>query len=117
MSKLKFIFIIVLAITCMKCSHRHNNQKANPNGILYEKICATDVPKENLDIPMLASAAYSDGTPFYGKDKTYYELSDKDLINVKHILDNKLGEDNVLQLNINNYFRQYLAYTYLGNIY
>ena len=113
MHKLNYILLVVFAVIYTGCTHK-KVQKINSDSALYEKICATEVPKENLDIPMIATATYDNGTPFYGKGRQYYELSENDLAEIKSILNNQIPKEQSLKaihLNIDNYFRQYLAYT------
>ena len=113
MYKLNYILLVVFAVIYTGCTHK-KVQKINADSALYEKICATEVPKENLDIPMIATATYNNGTPFYGKGRQYYELSENDLAKIKSILNNQIPKEQSLKtihLNIDDYFRQYLAYT------
>ena len=113
MYKLNYILLVVFAVIYTGCTHK-KVQKINADSALYEKICATEVPKENLDIPMIATATYNNGTPFYGKGRQHYELSENDLAEIKSILNNQIPKEQSLKaihLNIDNYFRQYLAYT------
>ena len=113
MYKLNYILLVVFTVIYTGCTHK-KVQKISTDSALYEKICATEVPKENLDIPMIATATYNNETPFYGKGRQYYELSENDLAEIKSILNNQIPKEQSLKaihLNIDNYFRQYLAYT------
>jgi len=117
LGKLSFFIFCFTLVSCF-CDNKQPNTKEHK--MLQQKIYATEVPKENLDIPMIATAIYSDGTHFYGTDKIYYELSESELIRIRTILNNQLPKMipvKTIQLNLNNYFKQYLSYTYRGHIY
>ena len=86
------------------------------------RIYAREVLVEQLDDPMFPCAYYySSGKPFYGKDKEYYKLSDREIRMVKAII----GDKQMWQkpgskcpfLDIKEYFRQYLAYRKDGKTY
>ena len=55
------------------------------------RIYAREVLVEQLDDPMFPCAYYySSGKPFYGKDKEYYKLSDREIRMVKAIIGDNL---------------------------
>ena len=63
LGKLSFFIFCFTLVSCF-CDNKQPNTKEHK--MLQQKIYATEVPKENLDIPMIATAIYSDGTHFFG---------------------------------------------------
>ena len=87
-----------------------------------KRIYAREVLVEQLDDPMFPCAYYySSGKPFYGKDKEYYKLSDREIRMIKVIIGDKQkwqkSGSKCPFLNIKEYFRQYLAYRKDGKTY
>lgn len=86
-----------------------------------KRIYAREVLVENLDYPMLPCAYYSNDKPFYGKDKEYHKLSDREIRMVKAIIGDKQkwqkSGSKCPFLDIKEYFRQYLAYRKDGKTY
>lgn len=120
MNKLSNLLFIVFCFIFVGCTCNDKQSKTKEYNVLQQKIYATEVSKEELDIPMMATATYSNGTHFYGADKIYYELSEGELTKIRSILNKQLPKIipvNTIQLELNNYFKQYLAYTYRGRIY
>ena len=120
MYKLSNLLVIAFCFTFVGCTCNDKQPKTKEYNVLQQKIYATEVSKEDLDIPMIATAIYSNGTHFYGTDKVYYELSEGELTKIRSILSKQLPKMipvNTIQLDLNTYFKQYLAYMYRGRIY
>nr|WP_311453294.1 hypothetical protein [uncultured Prevotella sp.] len=120
MYKLSNLLVIAFCFTFVGCTCNDKQPKTKEFNVLQQKIYATEVSKEDLDIPMIATAIYSNGTHFYGTNKVYYELSEGELTKIRSILSKQLPKMipvNTIQLDLNTYFKQYLAYMYRGRIY
>ncbi len=90
MYKLSNLLVIAFCFTFVGCTCNDKQPKTKEFNVLQQKIYATEVSKEDLDIPMIATAIYSNGTHFYGTDKVYYELSEGELTKIRSILSKQL---------------------------
>lgn len=121
---IKSVLLFVAMTFIGGCGNRAGKSSDNlhkKEPMTKEKTYATEVLAETLDVPMLPCAYYSSGKPFYGKDKEYHKLSDREIRMIKAIIldkrEWKKAGAKCPPLDIKEYFRQYLAYKKNGNIY
>lgn len=113
------LLIVIMAVFC-SCGSRTSKSSKNVPGTKYRRY-ATEELAIALDVSMLPGAMWDDGTLFYVQSRRYYNLSDNEIETIKTILSDKqkwqkLGSK-FPSLNINVYYRQYLAYRKQGHIY
>ena len=117
------LLIVIMAVFCScgsRTSKSSENVRKNVPATKYRRY-ATEELAIALDVSMLPGAMWDDGTLFYVQSRRYYNLSDNEIETIKTILSDKqkwqkLGSK-FPSLNINVYYRQYLAYRKLGHIY
>ena len=121
---IKGVFLFIVMALISGCGSRaggssDNLHKREP--MTKVRIYAREVLVEKLDDPMFPCAYYSSGKPFYGKDKEYYKLSDREIRMIKVIIGDKQkwqkSGSKCPFLDIKEYFRQYLAYRKDGKTY
>ena len=86
---LMFIVMVIMSGCGSRAGESSDNlHKREPR--TKKRIYAREVLVEQLDDPMFPCAYYySSGKPFYGKDKEYYKLSDREIRMVKAIIGDK----------------------------
>ena len=121
---IKSVLLFVAMAFISGCGNRAGKSSDNlhkKEPMIKKRTYATEVLEETLDEPMLPCAYYSSGKPFYGKDKEYHKLSDREIRMIKAIIGNKRewheSGSKCPPLDIKKYFRQYLAYKKNGNIF
>ena len=117
------LLIVIMAVFCScgsRTSKSSEDVRKNVPGTKYRRY-ATEELAIALDISMRPDAVYDNGTLFYNQRRKFYNLSDNEIETIKTILSDKqkwqkLGSK-FPSLNINVYYRQYLAYRKQGHIY
>ena len=114
MNKLTHIALIATSLLVASCNFSSKKEPERKNTPIKVKIYATEELKECRDILMRHDASYDDQTPFYNSQRSYYQLSEKEIVTIKAIIMDKTkwekANPTTSSPNIELYYRQYLAY-------
>lgn len=89
MNKLKHIALIATSLLVASCNFSSKKGPERKNTPIKVRIYATEELNECRDILMRHDASYDDQTPFYNSQRSYYQLSDKEIATIKAIIMDK----------------------------